>query len=394
MGDESGGALHQLSQVFPDEIIVEILARLPVESLLRFKSVSKSWLSLIATPDFMKQHHKTAAHNGEYSCLRLIGIFEHPHNHFREYSLHSMLHEPEVDPLIMDYSGDDDNLPMRIVGSCQGIICIAFGMEHFVLWNPSIKKYNYVPSIAESLSGYGCYVKDGFGYVESTDDFKIVAIFYCMFIDGPYTVHIYSLKTNEWRNIEGFSIGTPLDDSGKYACGKIHWLVDCDGSLDIVSLDLITESYARLGAPPNEATQPAVSRGCDGTCVTLGLFSGLLCVLYDDHRSRMDLWVMNEYGVTSSWSKLFVLPHLGAPGYFPHMLRIWKLNDGNIFLSYGTAVAVYNPRIRGWAAPQINDVGSIYQADFYVESLVSPCNDDDDDDDDPDDAEMFEEMGL
>ncbi|KAK7266473.1 hypothetical protein RIF29_19117 [Crotalaria pallida] len=45
-----------LSQVLPDEHVVDILSWLPVKSLMRFKSVSKSWNSLICHPNFVKLH--------------------------------------------------------------------------------------------------------------------------------------------------------------------------------------------------------------------------------------------------------------------------------------------------------------------------------------------------
>ncbi|MFS8013207.1 putative F-box domain-containing protein [Helianthus anomalus] len=41
---------------FPEEIIEDILSRIPVKSILRFKSVSKSWLSLISGPSFHNLH--------------------------------------------------------------------------------------------------------------------------------------------------------------------------------------------------------------------------------------------------------------------------------------------------------------------------------------------------
>ncbi|XP_021998407.1 putative F-box protein At4g21240 isoform X1 [Helianthus annuus] len=41
---------------FPKEIIEDILSRLPVKSILRFKSVSKPWLSLISAPSFHNLH--------------------------------------------------------------------------------------------------------------------------------------------------------------------------------------------------------------------------------------------------------------------------------------------------------------------------------------------------
>ncbi|KAI5680142.1 hypothetical protein M9H77_01369 [Catharanthus roseus] len=49
---QSGGSSSSL----PEEMIFEILTRLPVKSLMRFKSVSKSWNSIIAHPSLADAH--------------------------------------------------------------------------------------------------------------------------------------------------------------------------------------------------------------------------------------------------------------------------------------------------------------------------------------------------
>ncbi|KAF3673689.1 putative beta-glucosidase 18-like [Capsicum annuum] len=48
---------------FPEEIIVEILIRLPVQSLLRFKCISKSCNTLISHPKFKEKHYHHAKNN-------------------------------------------------------------------------------------------------------------------------------------------------------------------------------------------------------------------------------------------------------------------------------------------------------------------------------------------
>ena len=53
---------------FPDEIVLEILTRLPVNSLLRFRCVCKNWYSYITNPNFISTHLSSLlSHN--HGCL-------------------------------------------------------------------------------------------------------------------------------------------------------------------------------------------------------------------------------------------------------------------------------------------------------------------------------------
>ena len=62
--DKTGGKVitmngnHEIMKVenLPRELIVDILSRLPVKTLCRFKCVLKPWRSLISDPDFVKTH--------------------------------------------------------------------------------------------------------------------------------------------------------------------------------------------------------------------------------------------------------------------------------------------------------------------------------------------------
>ncbi|KAK6121580.1 hypothetical protein DH2020_044675 [Rehmannia glutinosa] len=55
-----------IGRALPKETITEILVRLPVKSLLRFRSVSKGWLSLISSSHFVKAHLKVLTKNNAY----------------------------------------------------------------------------------------------------------------------------------------------------------------------------------------------------------------------------------------------------------------------------------------------------------------------------------------
>ncbi|KAL3620058.1 hypothetical protein CASFOL_034970 [Castilleja foliolosa] len=357
---------------FPDEIIMEILTRLPVKALLKFKCVSKSWLSLISSPSFTKTHLINGLSNKAYTHHRLFCISTNPTSHFTEFPLTFLLHD-QADLAASDHAVPNPDIPMWIVGSCRGIICVSLDEVNLVLWNPSIRKHRRVPYLHLGPET-GCYMKDGFGYDELNDDYKVVAILFGIFQECPFRVLLYSLKANRWKRIEDFKHGVPLDNSAKYANGKLHWLVKRGCQRIIVSLDLASERYGEVGSPRD------VDNGCccctdteiHNPCLTLGLFSGSLCLMLDDHSSCMQLWVMKEYGVRDSWARVFVMPHMGCPGRYPHMLLVWLLSDDEILLSYGHVIVVYNTKGNTYRYLPMDNFHDIIQADVYVESLVSP----------------------
>ncbi|CAN6330726.1 unnamed protein product [Urochloa humidicola] len=54
-GGQSPAPIHHL----PDDLLVEILSRLPAKSLCRFKLVSRSWRTLIADPHHRRRFAQT-----------------------------------------------------------------------------------------------------------------------------------------------------------------------------------------------------------------------------------------------------------------------------------------------------------------------------------------------
>ncbi|KAG7969571.1 hypothetical protein I3843_07G037100 [Carya illinoinensis] len=53
------------TKYLPEPVVVEILLRLPVKSLLRFRCVSKRWRSLISDPRFAKSHFRQASERSQ-----------------------------------------------------------------------------------------------------------------------------------------------------------------------------------------------------------------------------------------------------------------------------------------------------------------------------------------
>ncbi|KAM7528085.1 hypothetical protein LguiB_031495 [Lonicera macranthoides] len=56
----------------PEDLLIDILARLPVKSLLRFKCVSKYWYALIGSPDFISNHYHNCNNRAMLLVLRYV----------------------------------------------------------------------------------------------------------------------------------------------------------------------------------------------------------------------------------------------------------------------------------------------------------------------------------
>ncbi|CAN6298676.1 unnamed protein product [Urochloa humidicola] len=70
--ERKGMRVQQQTFELLDEIVWEILIRLPVESLARFRTVSKAWLAIISDPCFVPAHlqcSKQKQHQNQSSLL-------------------------------------------------------------------------------------------------------------------------------------------------------------------------------------------------------------------------------------------------------------------------------------------------------------------------------------
>ncbi|MFS8019987.1 putative F-box domain-containing protein [Helianthus anomalus] len=158
-----------MSDCLPNDVEAEIMLRLPVKSLLHFRSVSKAWKSLIDHSDFtaryrgQQHHHLLVRHNDAFSCNENYISIVDDHT-FPQQKV--SLPIPLLVKMFKYYT---------IVGSSQGLFCFYGDDQAAVLWNPSIRKAVTVvvparEGIYETVLGYGV--------CRETADSKIVKIRY------------------------------------------------------------------------------------------------------------------------------------------------------------------------------------------------------------------------
>lgn len=154
----------------------------------------------------------------------------------------------------------------RIVGHCNGIICVQLNAAEVVLWNPAIHEAPKLlppePYLDVHISSSRRY-RDmsqalGFGYDPKTNDYKVVDIgypgneLYGEYDDGNdhiiYTPKpvVYSLGTDTWREIATGSLETETtnlwpEDFQFYLKGMCYWVGHEQSKLVDGGADMLVE---------------------------------------------------------------------------------------------------------------------------------------------------------
>ncbi|KAL3380242.1 hypothetical protein AABB24_000738 [Solanum stoloniferum] len=183
-------------------------------------------------------------------------------------------------------------------------------------------------------------------------------------------VSVYSLKGNSWSSIQGFDSGHVNGNVGVFANGFFHWegcydYVSGGVSSEIVTLDLAKERYGRIALPSYEG---------GGIHWTLGESRGRLVACCNYESNKADMWVMKEYGVEKTWTKLVTIssPDDGRVNISPLFVAE---NGDEVLVKLGTEVTLYNSRNASFK--RIADYVSTddflqVQVATYLESLASP----------------------
>ncbi|XP_058202752.1 F-box/kelch-repeat protein At3g06240-like [Rhododendron vialii] len=348
----------------PKEMITDILSRLPVESLCRFKCVSPSWKTLISSPCFAKTHlNRTKTLKNPDNLHKKILIMAD-----NLYSVDLAHTNPTATKLSLPKAEQQLEHRVRVVNSCDGLVLVSnrCGSELFLL-NPSTrecKKLPVFPCVVDSADYFDENLY-GVGYDSSMDDYKVVIVSSASFPrTGASIVAVYSLKTNSWRRIQDTNFYLKAFTGRVFVNGCLHGICWRDGSNVIVAFNL-SDEVAR------EVPQPAWYCGIGSEIMSyrVAVLGGCLCLV--DKRVT-DLWKMKEYGVQESWTEfkirsgLFKAQWLGLLAEDEFLLKTTPGRGLEQWVVYNSQKdTVRNMVVRG-----IPDVFSFQGS--YVESLISP----------------------
>jgi F-box interacting protein len=222
--------------------------------------------------------------------------------------------------------------------------------------------------IRSNIGNYHSYLY-GFGYDHSRDDYLLVSLSYvptlAVHISSSH-LEIFSLRDNAWKEIEDTRRLPYLSPycypkEGFLFNGAIHWFVSRRGSLGmvIIAFDLTERKLLEIPFPYG------FRHYSKDICLwVFGEFLGL-CAMRD---GIVEIWVMKEYKVQSSWTKTFVFPIDGIPYFSP----IYSTKNGDIIGTIrGTGLVKYNSKGQLLENRSYCDDPRGSQVVMYTESLLS-----------------------
>ncbi|XP_025013334.2 F-box/kelch-repeat protein At3g06240 [Ricinus communis] len=313
-----------MSSLFPD-IIFDVLLRLPVKTLLRFRCISKSYCTLIDNPDFIKAHLDTSIQTKPRKKLILL---RHQSNGVAEF--YAADHNGGlIDPIKLKSPIKSKSNGTRIVGSCNSLVLLMQNTDKLLLWNPFTTQYKILPEPqrekATFTSQYLQYDVFGLGYDAASDDYKVVRIQkYRSKKDG---VGIYSLRSNSWTRLHDFPCDNYEFDwtaMGKHVSGTLYWLCAKETySVSIVAFDILTEKFHALQIPAQYSRQYN----------KLHVVEGRLCLssrrYADYHKTKLNLYVGEKHGARLTWSKMGKIMYTRSGRDFSFLKPFSCLKDGD-----------------------------------------------------------------
>ncbi|XP_076903980.1 putative F-box protein At3g10240 [Bidens hawaiensis] len=277
----------------PDEIIEEILLRLPVKSILRFRSLSKPWLTRINHPSFTKRH-LTRAHRTAFFIAAC--------NYFTR-NRHFLSAATDGGPVthLITLDGPCYNYPHDLTEAehLNGLVFFTHlnyfmgaHVNHAFLINPSTRNILKLPDPDAVTNIETCYF---FGFDESRNEHKVL-----LMRKELKSVMIFSTSTHAWRTIHAeLPIGFCwdrfcVDFFSQSVCvnSVVHRMLE--DSLEILAFDLRTEKFSIIKPP-----QGVLCYDFKGEIYPLYIIKVNDCIAvccYDEvTETEMHIWILQDY---------------------------------------------------------------------------------------------------
>lgn len=279
-----------------EDVLANILSRLPVKCLIRSKAVSRLWHKLISSPYFTKLHLMRSRENVIYILYPYMDDIKELH----------LVDGDGVTTEVITLPGFENVSSLSMICSYNGLICFTIypWFPHLymsqpveedleiLICNPATREIRLLPrgSPAEQELGIGVAFGPG------TSDYRVFRFFSSIFekpVVSPQC-EIFSSSTGTWRGI-GFVQQYPMGANHVFFNGQVYWFIaseeDHSTPGSILSVDM-EDSFKTIELPEEVTAHSFL--------IILEGFLSLVAVYDDD--LIMDVWMLKDAN-ESYWEK-------------------------------------------------------------------------------------------
>ncbi|KAL0847844.1 hypothetical protein Bca101_021091 [Brassica carinata] len=282
----------------PEEVLMQILARLPANLLMQFKCVSRRWYSMISSPYFANLFLKVQSSMPRERRLFMYLVDKDGHG---DYALLSQL----IRNLKANVFQLGEYVTIPGMGGClvnalRGLMCCRIGTSVRIC-NLTTKQHVELPIVVSSISGDDFKMWNHFGYDPVQEEYKVISVTWEMtqerVVRSEYHVLVLGPGAS-WRRINQSLAPHRPCSQGISMDGVLYYGAwTGENTFVVVSFNMRSEKFNLIKLPLQAGTNLMNYRG------KLAVFD--YSHLVSEH--RIDLWVLED---ESQWSnkKTFVLP--------------------------------------------------------------------------------------
>lgn len=318
--------------LLPDDVILHIFARLPLESLIRFKSVREFRHTLFSDRYFIKL-------NNEESWKKPMVLL------VEDNSSRNPMRCVDKSGLSFEFSLGFLNDHVRVRASCNGLLfCSSMKIDRaYYVCNPMTREFKLLPVIEErrltkivglAVDPYTQRYNVVLAVLADSDSSYVLRLFNCLLFDS---------ETNVWKKLVFDSFGTggglvyTADQNQVVSVGRSLYCLSV--SSKILVFDLFNEAWKEI-TPPAEIAKSCTSR------VLLLELEGSLSVT-NILGEWMNIWVLKDC-LREEW-ELADRVNLGSISEFLRETAFpVTLNRDFIFLRTFRDVWVFRRKSRKW----------------------------------------------
>ncbi|KAK6930322.1 F-box domain [Dillenia turbinata] len=354
------------SGVFPDEVILLILSRLPLKSLFRFKSVCKKWHGLTYEKYFIELYNEVSIKN----TMVLVEVFE---------TLESKSNLLCVDTYrgVCEFSLDFLRDRVKVRASCNGLLCCSSIPDKGVYYvcNPMTREFRLLPRSRErtitrfhpddeaTLVGLACNVSSWNYTVVLAGNHRT----FTHRTDGTFICWVFNSELNKWRKFvtsQDHRFTHMNKNQVVFVNGRLHWLTE--NCTCILVLDLENDVWEKISLP-DEVSCRSSNR------VYLLESDGSISVVQITE-AWMNVWVLKDYE-KEEWHLVERVSLRCIMGLVPGIFPISQASD-YVFLASHKHVLVYHLKNCVWKemySVKNSSTLPLWFSAYAFRSTIFPC---------------------